>query len=232
MRIATWNVNSIKARLGLVLDWLKTTSPDVALFQEIKTIDENFPALEIGDLGYNFVCFGQKSYNGVAILSKTPIEDVERGLDGDPNDAQARYIEALVYGAQHPVRVASIYLPNGNPLGSEKFTYKLGWMERLRAHAEALLQNEEIQVLAGDYNVIPTSDDCHDPRLWMNDALFQPESRAGLRKIGISDLPTPIAPATRRRIATHSGTIKPAPGKRTMASASISRCCLRKRPIA
>jgi len=179
MRIATWNVNSIKARLPLVLDWLRDFAPDVALLQEIKTVDEAFPELEIGDLGYNVAVHGQKSYNGVAILSKRPIEDVLRGLPGDENDHQARYIEAMTGG----VRVASIYLPNGNPVSSDKFTYKLRWMERLRARAEALLRHEEVMVLGGDYNVAPTDADVYDPAAWADDALCRPESRARFRAL-------------------------------------------------
>ncbi len=179
MRIATWNVNSIKARLPLVLDWLRDFAPDVALLQETKTVDEAFPELEIGDLGYNVAVHGQKSYNGVAILSKRPIEDVRRGLPGDEDDRQARYIEAVTGG----VRVASIYLPNGNPVSSDKFAYKLRWMERLRDHAETLLRYEEVMVLGGDYNVAPTDADVYDPKAWADDALCRPESRARFRAL-------------------------------------------------
>ena len=135
MKIATWNVNSVKARLPHVLKWLSEAQPDVALLQELKVVDEAFPALEIEDLGYNVAVHGQKTYNGVAILSKRPIEDVTTGLPGNEDDPQARYIEAVVGG----VRVASIYLPNGNPVDSEKYTYKLDWMAHLTRHAEPLL---------------------------------------------------------------------------------------------
>ncbi len=190
MKIATFNVNSVKARLNIVLDWLRTTAPDVALLQEIKTIDDGFPRIEIEELGYNIATHGQKAYNGVAILSRRPIEDVTRGLPGDETDPQARYIEAIVYGEKHPVRVASIYLPNGNPVDSEKYPYKLNWMARLEDHARSLLRNEEILVLAGDYNVIPTADDCYDPKVWAKDALFLPQTRAAFHRLvnlGLTD---------------------------------------------
>ena len=153
IKIATWNVNSMKARLQNVLAWLKEFSPDVVLFQEIKCVDEALPCLEIEELGYNVVSHGQKTYNGVAIISKSPIEDVERGLPGDEADVQARYIEGTVFGK---VRVSSIYLPNGNPLGTEKFAYKLGWMDRLKAHMARGLTDDEMRIYGGDYNVIPT----------------------------------------------------------------------------
>jgi exodeoxyribonuclease-3 len=179
LKIATWNVNSIKARLPNLLEWLAEAQPDIALLQEIKTVDEQFPELEIGDLGYNCAVHGQKSYNGVAILSKRPIEDVTRGLTGDDSDEQARYIEAVISG----VRVASIYLPNGNPVESEKFPYKLAWMDRLADHAAALLAYEEAVVLGGDYNIIPADGDVYDPAAWRDDALCRPEARARFRAI-------------------------------------------------
>jgi exodeoxyribonuclease III len=179
MKIATWNVNSIKARLPIVLGWLKDARPDVALLQELKCATEAFPALEIEDLGYNLAVHGQKTYNGVAILSKAPIEDVNRGLPGDDNDPQARYIDAFIAG----VRVASIYLPNGNPAPGEKFAYKLAWMDRLTAHAKTLLAAEETLALGGDYNVCPTDDDVHDPEAFARDALCRPESRAKYRAL-------------------------------------------------
>ena len=190
MKIATWNVNSIKARLPVVLDYLKQAAPDVALLQEIKTVDDKFPAMEIEELGYNLVLHGQKTYNGVAILSKYPIEDVSRGLPGDPEDDQARYIEAVIGSESGPVRVASIYLPNGNPATGPKFDYKLAWMERLRAHVTGLLTYEEALVLGGDYNVILTDDDVHDPAAWEGDALFRPESIGAMRtllNLGLTD---------------------------------------------
>ena len=175
MKIATWNVNSVKARLQIVLDWLATNRPDVLLLQEIKTPE--FPELEFSSLGYRIEYVGQKSYNGVAILSLHPIEDVLRALPGDADDAHARYIEATVQG----IRVASIYLPNGNPVDSDKFPYKLGWMARLDSHMRDLLAVEMPTVLGGDYNVIPEPLDCYNPKVWEGDALFRPESRAAFR---------------------------------------------------
>ncbi|SVB71938.1 uncharacterized protein METZ01_LOCUS224792, partial [marine metagenome] len=179
MKIATWNVNSIKARLPRLLEWLEAAQPDVVLLQELKVIDAAFPTQPIEDLGYNTAIHGQKTYNGVAILSKRPIEDVRRGLPGDENDDQARYIEAVV----DTVRVASIYLPNGNPTGSDKFPYKLAWMDRLIEHARDLLNYDEIMVLGGDYNIIPEDRDCYDPVAFADDALCLPESRARWRQL-------------------------------------------------
>ena len=189
MRIASWNVNSINARLETVAAWFRQANPDVACLQEIKCVDEAFPKGLFEDLGYNVAVHGQKTYNGVALVSKTPLEDVRRGLPGDDGDDHARYLEAVVSGPR-PVRVASIYLPNGNPIGTDKFTYKLGWMDRLNQHARALLAYEEPMALLGDYNVIPEPADCDNPASWANDALFQPETRAAFRALkwlGLSD---------------------------------------------
>ena len=189
MKIATWNVNSVNARLETVLKWFREASPDVACLQEIKCVDEKFPREAFEQLGYNVAVHGQKTYNGVALLSKSPIEDVRRGLPGDDGDEHARYIEAVVSGPR-PVRVVGIYLPNGNPIGTEKFAYKLGWMARLNAHARELLALEEPMVVTGDYNVIPEEADCHDPASWVGDALFQPESRGAFRALkwlGLTD---------------------------------------------
>ena len=174
---------SVKARLPNVLNWLKDAAPDVVLLQEIKCQTDAFPRLEIEDLGYNCAVVGQKSYNGVAILSRGPIEDVTDKLPGDGADEHARYVEAVTSFDKMVVRVASIYLPNGNPVGTEKFPYKLKWLERLHDHARALLALEEITVLGGDYNVIPSEDDVYDPEAWIEDALFRPETRAAFRKI-------------------------------------------------
>src|SRR3954469_23932859 len=178
-RITTWNVNSINARLANVLEWLRSVRPDVVLLQEIKCQDPAFPTEAVGDLGYNVATHGQKSYNGVAILSLRPLEDVVSGLPRDPLDEQARYLEASTWG----LRVASIYLPNGNPLGTEKFAYKLAWMARLTAHARDLLLLEEPLVLTGDFNVIPEARDAEFPKNWEADALFQPESRQAFRAL-------------------------------------------------
>jgi exodeoxyribonuclease-3 len=183
MKIATWNVNSIKARLPNVLDWLEDAQPDVALLQEIKTVDENFPAMEIEERGYNCAVHGQKSYNGVAILSKHPLDDVKTGLAGEASDEQARYVEAWVDAGDSGVRVASIYLPNGNPAPGDKYDYKLRWMDRLAKRAATLLDCEEPVVLGGDYNVIPRPEDCYDPAAWADDALFRPETRAKFREL-------------------------------------------------
>lgn len=182
MNIATWNVNSIKARLPTVIQVLKDIDCDVVCLQEIKCETDAFPYMEIEELGYQIEAHGQKSYNGVAILSRTQIEDVQRGLPGNEDDDQARYIEVLT-GGDNPMRVASIYLPNGNPFPGEKFDYKLRWMEHLRNRAKDLLSYEEAIVLAGDYNVIPSDEDCWDPNVWKDDALAQPESRAEFQKI-------------------------------------------------
>ena len=189
MRIATWNVNSVNARLETVLRCFEAERPDIACLQEIKCVDEKFPAEAFEALGYNIVVHGQKAYNGVALLSKMPLEDVRKGLPGDDGDDHARYLEAVVSGPR-PVRVAAIYLPNGNPIGTEKFAYKLKWLGRLNAHARALLVLEEPLVVAGDFNVIPEADDADNPAAWMGDALFQPESRAAFRALkwlGLTD---------------------------------------------
>jgi exodeoxyribonuclease III len=189
MKIATWNVNSVNARLETVLAWFREAQPDVACLQEIKCVDERFPTEAFERLGYNAVVHGQKSYNGVALLSKTPLEDVRKGLPGDDGDDHARYIEAVVSGPD-PVRVASIYLPNGNPIGTDRFEYKLAWMDRLNARARSLLALEERFVLTGDYNVIPEPEDADNPASWMGDALFQPETRAAwraLKWLGLTD---------------------------------------------
>jgi exodeoxyribonuclease-3 len=183
MKLATWNVNSVKVRVDAARDWLKEAQPDVVCLQEIKTTDDSFPAEAFESLGYNCAVHGQKTYNGVAILSKRPMEDVTPRLPGGDDDDHARYIEAIVPGDKGVVRVASIYAPNGNPIGTDKFKYKLAWMDRLARHAKELLALEEPLALMGDINVIPEADDCYDPKAWEKDALFQPESRATLRRI-------------------------------------------------
>ena len=183
MKIATWNVNSIKARLEPALAWLKAAEPDVLCLQEIKTVDAGFPREPFEALGYNCAVHGQKTYNGVAILSKRPMEDVTPRLIGDDSDDHARYLEAVVTGEKGVVRVATIYAPNGNPQPGPKFDYKLAWLERLRRRAKALLAAEEPVVLMGDYNIIPEDRDADRPKAWLKDALFQPESKAALRRI-------------------------------------------------
>ena len=189
MRIATWNVNSVRQRTEHLLRYLKDVAPDVLCLQEIKCLDEAFPRLEIEAAGYNVATHGQKTFNGVAILSRHPME-VTRGLPGDDEDAHARYIEAVVEHENGIVRVASIYLPNGNPPDTEKYTNKLAFMERLIAHARRLLAFEEPLVLAGDYNVIPDPRDARDPAAWAGDALYLPQTRAKFRELlalGLTD---------------------------------------------
>ncbi len=189
MRIASWNVNSIKAHIASVLRWLRAAKPDVALLQEIKTTEDGFPRLEIEDLGYNLAIVGQKTYNGVAILSKHPLTLELAALPGGDGDSHARYVEGVIEAPREGrpghdiVRVASIYLPNGNPTDSDKFPYKLAWIDRLRARAQELLALEEAVVLGGDYNVAPADADVYDPEGWRGDALCRPESRAGFRSI-------------------------------------------------
>ena len=189
LRIATWNVNSVRQRLGHLLTYLRSASPDVLCLQELKCQEEAFPRAEVEELGYNVAIHGQKAFNGVAILAKRPFE-VSSGLPGDPNDEQARYIEAVVPFGKRIARVASIYLPNGNPVQSDKYPYKLAFMDRLIAHARSLLELEEPLILAGDYNVIPEPRDAADPAQWANDALFLPQTRAKFRELlalGLTD---------------------------------------------
>lgn len=183
MKIATWNINGIKARIDNLLHWLKESDVDIVCLQEIKSVDEQFPRAEIEALGYNVATHGQKGFNGVAILSKLPFDEVNRGLAGDDDDVQARFVEGVFSVASGALRVVSLYLPNGNPLGTEKFAYKLAWMARLEAWAAARLASEEPLVLAGDYNVIPEPHDARNPEAWRDDALFQPESRAAFRRL-------------------------------------------------
>lgn len=182
MRLATWNVNSVKARLPTVLDVLQATACDVMCLQELKCETEAFPYIEIEDAGWTVAAHGQKSYNGVALLSRHPIEDIEMGLPGDDGDDQARYIEATVM-SDVPLRVASLYLPNGNPAPGPKYDYKLAWMERLALRALNLLKTEEAFVLAGDYNCIPRDIDCWDPAIWADDALKRPPTLAAFQRL-------------------------------------------------
>lgn len=183
MKIATWNVNSIKVRLAAVLDWLDVSKPDVLLLQEVKTTDDKFPALEFETRGYTVAVHGQKTYNGVAIISRHKLSNVQVGLPGDENDEQARYLEASLDASGENARVASVYLPNGNPVDSDKFLYKLAWMERLVQHAHGLLAREQEVILCGDFNVIPSDGDCYDPAAWEGDALAHPDSRARFRAL-------------------------------------------------
>ncbi len=182
MKIATFNINGVKARIEALTTWLQDSAPDVALLQEIKSVDDGFPRQIIEDLGYNVETHGQKGFNGVAILSKLPLEDVTRGLPGDDDDEQARWIEATVVG-DTAVRLCGLYLPNGNPAPGPKLDYKLAWMERLHTRAQDLLSVEMPAVMAGDYNIIPQTEDVARPNAWREDALFRPDSRAAFRRI-------------------------------------------------
>jgi exodeoxyribonuclease-3 len=183
MRIATWNVNSIKQRTDNLCAWLRERQPDIVCLQETKCQDDGFPREPFEALGYNVAIHGQKTFNGVAILSKLPFDEVTLRLPGDPEDDHARFIEAVVSTPGGAVRVASIYLPNGNPPNTDKYPYKLRWMKRLLDYSRERLKLEEPLVLAGDYNVIPDDIDVSDPRLWVNDALFLPQTRASFRAL-------------------------------------------------
>lgn len=189
MKIATFNINGIKARAEALPAWLRAAEPDVVLLQEIKSTDEAFPQEVLDGLGYTVHTHGQKSFNGVAILSRLPLEDVTRGLPGDESDDQARWIEATVIGTR-AVRVCGLYLPNGNPAPGPKYDYKLAWMARMQARVDTLLRSEEPLVFAGDYNVIPQDEDAAKPESWRADALALPETRAAFRRLlhlGLTD---------------------------------------------
>jgi len=173
----------VRARIETVTAWLKDVQPDILCMQEIKCEDSAFPRAPFDELGYNIETHGQKGFNGVAILSKRPMEDVMRGLPGMEDDPQARYMEAVIPGEKTVVRIASIYAPNGNPLGSEKFAYKLRWMEALERHAKELLKLEESLAMGGDYNVIPTPEDAEFPENWTGDTLYSPEAKAHWRRL-------------------------------------------------
>lgn len=192
MKLATFNINGIRARIEALPRWLEAARPDVVALQEIKSVDETFPREVFEDLGYRVETHGQKSFNGVAILSRLPLEDVTRGLPGDDGDEQARWIEATVIGDRQVVRFCSLYLPNGNPVSfgasgapelTGKYGYKLGWMARMQRRAAELLQAEEPVVLAGDYNIIPQAEDAARPAVWKQDALFLRPSRDAFRRI-------------------------------------------------
>jgi exodeoxyribonuclease-3 len=192
VKIASWNVNSVKVRLPHLMDFLKSAQPDILCLQETKCLVDDFPRLEISSLGYRVEALGQRAYNGVALVSREPARDVVYGLPGAADDEQARYIEAsfCAAGDGGEVRVASAYVPNGNPVGTDKYSYKLAWMERLIGHAEDLLRREMPFVVAGDYNVCPADADVYDPVAFRDDALCQPETRARFRALlylGLSD---------------------------------------------
>jgi len=191
MKIASFNINGIKARAAALPAWLDDAQPDVVLLQEVKSVDEAFPRELFEDRGYNVETHGQKGFNGVAILSKLPLEDVSRGLPGDDDDVQARWIEATVIGKQ-ALRVCGLYLPNGNPVEIQedgtpvpggKYDYKLRWMQRLQARPAELMAGDAPALMAGDYNIIPQAEDAKRPEVWVEDALHRPESRAAYQRI-------------------------------------------------
>lgn len=189
MKLATFNINGIKARIEALKAWLEQFAPDVVCLQEIKSVDEGFPRAEIEAMGYRVETHGQKGFNGVAILSKLPVSDLRRGLPGDASDEQARWIEAVV-DAGRPLRVCGLYLPNGNPAPGPKYDYKLAWMARMEVRVRELLASEQPFICLGDYNVIPQPVDAARPEAWVNDALFLPESRAAFRRLanlGLTD---------------------------------------------
>ena len=184
MKIATWNINGVRARIGNLLHWLRDSTPDIVCLQEIKSVDDQFPKAEIEALGYNVETHGQKGFNGVALLSRLPFDEVNRGLPGDDGDEQARFIEGVFSTPEGALRVVSLYLPNGNPIDDPvKFPYKLSWMDRLENWARERLALEEALVLAGDYNVIPEPVDARNPQAWVDDALFQPQTRQSFRRL-------------------------------------------------
>jgi exodeoxyribonuclease-3 len=190
MRIATWNVNSIRQRLDNIVAWLNESAPDVVCLQEIKCETQAFPKEPFERLGYNVSVHGQKTFNGVALLSKHAFDEVKHGLAGDDGDVQARFLEAVISVKTGVVRVVSLYLPNGNPPSTEKYSYKLGWMDRLIVFTRERLNLEEPLVLAGDFNVIPAAADARRPAAWVNDALFLPATREKFRSLidlGLTD---------------------------------------------
>jgi len=190
IRVATWNVNSVRQRLPHLLKWLGERAPDIVCLQEIKCIDDAFPRLEIEALGYNILTHGQKTFNGVALLSKFRIDSFSIGLEGDKDDSQARFLDASFGLTRSSLHLACLYLPNGNPLDSDKYPYKLNWMARLHDYARARLRSEQPVILAGDFNVIPTAADVHNPAAWSNDALFTTATRESFQSLlglGFSD---------------------------------------------
>ena len=190
MRIATFNINGVKARATTVQDWLRDDAPDIAVFQEIKSTDETFPRDVVEDAGYVLHTHGQKGFNGVAIATRVELDDITRGLPGDDADEQARYIEATAIGTHGTVRICGLYLPNGNPSPGPKYDYKLAWMDRLHARAEQLIADETPFLMTGDFNVIPRDIDAARPDAWRQDALARPETRASwrrLRNLGLTD---------------------------------------------
>ncbi len=182
LSIATWNVNSVRSRLPHLLDWLKEDAPDIVLLQELKCMDEQFPREAVEELGYNIATHGQKTYNGVAILSKFPLEDVVRGIPGY-DDPAARYIEALAATPQGVIRVASVYVVNGSEVGSEKYAYKLAFLDKFCTHMQTLRGYDEILVVGGDYNIAPTDADVANPKAWVGSVLTSDEVRTAFRRL-------------------------------------------------
>lgn len=190
VKIVTWNVNSIKSRIVHLIDYVKSYDPDIVLLQELKCVEEAVPRMEIEDLGYNVAISGQKTYNGVAILSKYPMDDIITSLPGDTSDEQARYIEAVISYDDTAFRVASVYVPNGQTPGSEKFHYKMKFFDRLYHHTKSLLSLNEIMVIGGDYNVAPDTVDVYDPVSLNGTTCFHPDERAKYRQLiglGLTD---------------------------------------------
>ncbi len=190
MRIATWNVNSVKQRIENLTAWLAERQPDIVCLQETKSQDDAFPREPLEALGYNVAVHGQKAFNGVAVLSKARFDEVTPRLPGDPEDDHARFMEVVVSTEHGALRIASIYLPNGNPVNTDKYTYKIKWMDRLIRYAHERLALEEPLVLAGDFNVIPSPADARNPEVWRGDALFLPQTRQkfqSLCNLGLND---------------------------------------------
>ena len=183
MRIATWNVNSVKQRIDQLVAWLTERSPDIVCLQETKCVDEAFPREPLESMGYNVAVHGQKTFNGVAVLSKFRFDEVTPRLPGEESDDHARFMEAVISTASGSLRLASLYLPNGNPSASDKYTYKIAWMDRLIRYAEERLSLEEPLILAGDFNVIPSTADARHPERWTSDALFLPRTREKFRAL-------------------------------------------------
>jgi exodeoxyribonuclease-3 len=190
MRIATWNINSIKQRMDNLTAWLAERQPDVLCLQETKCVDEAFPREPLEAMGYNVAVHGQKTFNGVAVLSKLPLDEVTARLPGDDTDLHARFLEVVVSTPGGAMRIASVYLPNGNPPDTDKYSYKISWMDRLSKYASERLELEEPLVLAGDFNVIPSQRDARNPERWVGDALFLPRTRGKFRalcNLGLTD---------------------------------------------
>jgi exodeoxyribonuclease III len=183
LRVATWNVNSVRTRLQHLIEWLRQESPDIVLLQELKCIDDAFPFLEIEGLGYDVAVYGEKTYNGVGILSKYPLDDIIRGIPGNEDDVHARYIEAVIALPGQAVRIASVYVPNGSEITSDKYQYKLRFLEKFKEHMSSLLRYEEALIVGGDYNIAPTDHDARHPKAWKDSVLTHDEVRMAWRRL-------------------------------------------------